>query len=251
MAFKAWWVAALFWALPGTAAARNPTSDSSADLADPTYLVPAKHLTGETVLGYQETTEDFVLPDGSDSPRRDATADSIDQELDYGLTNRLKLRASISFLAGQRQDTFPTGTLDFGSHGFDDPDFAAIWRAIKQRPGPVSVDLQADYAPDIFQNNSHSVASGAPFYELTARVTRWTPALKLQGFVFGSYRGVRKELDSNGSTTAESSAFELGGGVKAQYRFNPRLYVEGGGSVSQETSVSFANPTQTPYAESF
>ena len=242
------WLAVLAMA-PAAAHAFDLTPDTTRILSDPAFLPLKGQLSGETTYSYLDLSEDRVLPNGVTSPHVSGRRDSVGQSLSFGLTDRFSVNASMNYAEQRDKDTYPFGIFDFYSAGFNNPTIGATYRAIEQGATPVSIDISANYSPDVFAARAAStsrggtVASGGQSEGVTIAASREMKSLTLQLSAGATYFGDRKMAE-----TADNSTMTVGANwnyrvnLLTQTRLTERLFVNAGAGYSSQTDTTASDP---------
>ncbi len=151
-------------------------SSSVSNFASPIYMTKEGQLFGDTqyyiISDYGDT---FESPDTNKKFR--SNAQEVYQEIRYGVTNDLSLRAVFtedpSFV--QKTEIIGGRTTETDSNGWGDPQFGVIDRVLDQQYDPIYADILVSYSPDLFEakeataTTHGTVAAGDQNFEFEGR----------------------------------------------------------------------------------
>jgi len=170
---------------PATGHAIDLTADLTPDttryLSDPSFLPLEGQIYSETVYSHTDQHQVLEIIGGPTQARFAASGDHYSQTFDYGISDRFSILGSATY-----SDTKNTASFQFGppssesTHEFENPTFAATYRALEQIESPVSLDVRASYSPATSNNLSQSG-------QVALFVNRETKFLTIQGEFGATY----------------------------------------------------------------
>lgn len=240
-------------AVSAQAAPLDFTPAASRIITDPAYLPTKGKVYGATGYNYGFTRlKSFNTSTGLQTNSSKITSQAYKQELAYGLTDMVTLRADVSYMPQNKVSTHTvTGITSIrNSDGFTNPNFGVTWRVLEQqKSAPVSVDLLADYAPDLIDSeransnfNAGTVARGGDLANLGTQVSYQMRSLTLAGLGGVNYSGEREFSVRNSANTYDADSYWIFYvGADTQTRFNDRLSLDLGARYNLPTESDTVN----------
>jgi len=233
----------------GTALALDFSPDTTRYLSDPSFLPKHGQLEGTTTYQYDDFSDDVNNASGAKFVSQTQKTSSINQDLAFGLSDRLAIRGSIGYAASRLSDDYTTGqTYKFDSNGGSDPWLAVSYRLIEQKASPVSIDAFIEYSPDLFDaksgttGQSGTVARGGQAGEAVLHVNREMKSLTLQLEAGVQQNDSRKILNlSDGTDTKVGALTAYLIGLRTQTRLNNAFAVNLGTVYRINGSSSVSN----------
>lgn len=227
-------------AAPAFAAPIDFTPDGTRYLDDIAFVPMEGQILGTTRYAYNyNRSVNINAQSGRQTAKSVSNLQSYNQTLAYGVTDNFAVRASQSYVPQQKFESANTNGTTTIRHadGFNNTVFGLTYRVIDQgKSQPLSFDLLADYAPDIFKStrtnnatSNGSVALGGDYATGGFRVSQVTRFLTLSGVGGVNYTGDRKSTTDGTPTVVKLDnfwGFYVGG--YAQIRPLDRLSLDAG-----------------------
>jgi len=243
-----------FIASPAFANPFDMTPDPTRDLADPTFVPVSGQLSGAT--GYSYANSHFntdLVSTGAQVNSATGSLHSTRQDLSYGLTDDVTLRANISYSTSKADIMNVNGSgLMLHAEGFSNPNFGISWRALDQRDAqPVSFDITLDYAPDVFDreratnsSNTGSIARGGDLGKIGTQVSYRTTGMTFAGLAGANYYGdTESRVKLVNTTTNSDDYWGFYVGAQTQARLGYGLSLDLGGSYNYDLDTEYRNST--------
>jgi len=225
---------AVLVASPAFAISFDMTPDPTRDLADPTYLPTAGQITGGTRYSYSyaRNTSNSAAT-GATTSKVKSYSQTTNQKLGYGITDWLTLRAEINYTNMNKRDINNLTSMRIrNADGFSNPSFGATWRVLDQRnTSPVSLDVFADYSPDMIKLEqagngpgngtvNGSVARGGPVTSFGSQVSYRMKSFTVAASAGAIYFGDREiEVQGDINHFSEDDAWAGTTALRTQTRF--------------------------------
>jgi len=177
------------FACPMSAWALDAIPDNTPYISDPSFLPRQGEIYSETTYAYSTRDQDWQPSGGAVDEHYSANSNSYIEQVEYGITNRLSVggQGSYADTAEHYNYSFRSAT-DADTNRFNNPTFNLTYRAINQLESPVSVYVEALFAPGIVDNAPHS--AGVDLYvnrELSFPTAQGHIGLTIQGELGTSY----------------------------------------------------------------
>ncbi len=237
--------------LPMRVLAFDFTPDASRVISDPAYLPLGAQIFGATEFTLGEANSNTNNHLGVLLSSNNTAITSINQLLDYGITDDLTLRVSGFFQLLGSTNSPPSGASTITtSDGLGDPTISAVWRVLDQKDKAFNWDLIGSYAPNLISAQSATpelngtVARGGAMADFSTALSYKTKSFTIYGEFSGDYLGARTTLNqSNNITTSYDSNWQYAFYITTQTRFNEVFSLNAG--VSQtftgDADASFTN----------
>lgn len=219
------------------AQALDTTPDTTRIISDPLFLPHDGQFYGATSWDWSSTSQDIFNALGAPDSRAQITGNSLNQDLQYGLTDDLALRFDWGYdWRNVSRHPVSGGLVTRSSSGWTDPSFGLTWRAIDQAGGgPFSLDLRADYSPDAFPAKAATsvdegtIARGGQSLDVGATLGHQTRDFTIAGTFDAIYLDGRKVDNQNtGGFTATDALWNYRLGLATQTRFTDQLSLNAG-----------------------
>jgi hypothetical protein len=240
-----------FILLPIGAMALDFTPDASRVVSDPAYLPLGAQVFGSTEYTYSETNSNTNNHLGALLTANNTAATSIDQLLEYGITDDLTLRLSGFFQLLASTTVPPSAPTTLAtSDGLGDPTFEVLWRPLDQKEHPFNWDLVASYTTNLINAESASsesngtVARGGFMSALRTALSYKTKGFTVYGEFSAAYLGDRTSLNQTSDLTITyDSSWQYALYLTTQTRFAAQWSLNAGVSLtySDNADASFVN----------
>jgi hypothetical protein len=240
--------------IPAYAQAWGPfgmVPDASRILTDPNYLPLQGELWGYTDYSHTYTVGTNYNYLNEPVTRFHLGTDDIEQHFGYGITDDLEVDATAHYQPDtiRKETTLATGTTtDLASNGFSDPTFGATWRALDQRVFPVTLDVFANYTPDIVgatnaaPGDHGSIASGGQSGVIGAALAEETRDFTIRGAFDANIAGPRTaENLYTGDLERQAEHTDYALTLGTQTRFTDQLSLNVGGAYDLNDNARFTN----------
>jgi len=217
-------------AAPMAVQAQALWSDALRIPTDPTFLTLRGQLSLDTEYTYARVGGTHT-GDGPPTTSK-ASSNLLSETAAYGVTNDVQIDLAWAYDFGGDESFEGSGgpPVSHDDRGVTDPRFGLTWRAVDQRGHPVSVDLAAEYAPDVFAattstaTTAGSEALGAQEAILRVAVGHQTRAFTIQGAVLATWEGDSRIRDpANGGVSTATSSWTPTAQLNSQLRFSRRF----------------------------
>lgn len=216
-------------------------------LSDPAFLPLQDQWYGSTSFVLAQDGGDEYNAAGVQTVTHKHWEDEITKELEYGITNDFAVRVADSYDPfDKHKDEFTAGGVsDRDKSGFHDPSVGVTWRVIDQaNRQPVSVDLLADYKPNLISARTDNVAEGGQSGEFGAAVSKVMPGFTIYGKAAADWYGNQSQLNSmNGNFTREESYWDYLVDLNTQTRLNDLFSINAGAGYIFANNARVANIT--------
>ncbi|MBV8060056.1 MAG: hypothetical protein JO253_00840, partial [Alphaproteobacteria bacterium] len=203
-------------------------------LADPTFLTMKGQVLGNTSYSYSNYATAQQSNTGEKNLNDVTRGNHVLQNIAYGLTNNLSLRASIGYTSSIYKDSFTGSSAQrVDNAGFTDPTVGATYRIIDQTQAPLLWDVSGYYTPDLFPDktgttdNTGTIADGRQSGELSTSISRVMKSLTVQATTGVDFLGKQKALHlGDGSSTDVRPTTDYFIGLRTQTRLTSRASID-------------------------
>lgn len=223
--------------LPVPALAFDWSPDTTRYLSDPSFIPKRGQIESHSIYSYSNSSDKWINASGVNTENSSSSTNAFQEDILYGVTNRLTVGLSGDYNASHGKLTLSKGgETDSSSFGFGNPGISSIFRLVPQGKSPVSVDTQISYIPNI-KKNTYQTEGG------NIAVSREMVSLTLRGNV-----GLNHSDSYNGSENQDAT-WEYSVGMEGQLRFTKSWALNSGISVSKATSrMTVSNGNQTNHS---
>ncbi|HVV64797.1 MAG TPA: hypothetical protein VHC42_04965 [Rhizomicrobium sp.] len=233
-----------------SAPAMAQTADEGARIvSDPLYLPLEGEVYGDTGYTYGWTTKDTFDDLGALSSRTGTNFNAVSQSVLYGATDDLALQFGWGYdtLAAGRH-VVGDGVVQHSSSSWTNPQFGLVYRLMDQRESPLTLDLRADYAPDIFSAKTPALppdvlgAPGGQTLDLGATLGHEGDVMTLAAVFDAYWRGPRSiDNPNSGGATRTDSLWNYRIGLVSQARLTDAISINAGAGHTFATDANVFN----------
>jgi hypothetical protein len=238
--------------VPFAAHAMDYSLASDRILSDPLYLPLQGQIFSSTSYQWASTSEDIFNAAGVKTGSERINANPLNQMFEYGVTDDFALSGSIGY--------DPSATTHINSiggpasvrtdQGWSDPTFGAVYRVLDQRFNPLTLDVDANYSPNVFSSKAASdtddgsIASGGQEWSFGGTLGREMRDFTIAGSFDASYLGRRGALnETTGDDVSTSSTWLYTLGLATQTRLTDQFSVNAGAGYTFAHNANVLNET--------
>jgi hypothetical protein len=218
---------------PVSAWAEDPPPDNELYIADPSFLPRQGHLYFDTTYGYSNYRLGFQPTGDVVNEHITVSRSSIDEDIAYGITSRLSVSGSVSYVDSTEHYTFLFGPPNESAvHQFDNPTAGLVYRTISQPSSGFSVDTAVTVAPKVIDDDPG-------FERLDVLVNQRFNSLTIQGELSTFYsNSFTTSRDLSRAAQDVSGQWGYAAAGRGRLRLNPQWTIYAGIVYSRDFSNS-------------